>query len=249
MDEEKRKFPRTTAVLKVEYDSESGVAADYLTDLSDGGLFIHTSLAFPVGEAVHFSLSFPGLLDPMQMSGIVRWRKNASGDQDKGMGVQFVYPDEGSKKVIQDLVRKFITQMQAPPMSLPAFRILLVDDNPVVLALFTRALKRLRRGADDSFPGPEIITATGGCQALKLLESEHLDLAILDNYLPEIDGLSLVRVVRKDPNLAHLPVVMISSDEDERLRKAAMDIGVDLFLVKPLQANALLATLAVLING
>jgi len=44
-------------------------------------------------------------------------------------------------------------------------------------------------------------------------------------------------------------VVMISSDEDERLRKAAMDIGVDLFLVKPLQANALLATLAVLING
>ena len=59
---ERRKAVRTELLLKVEYDKPENLLSDYLTDVSTGGLFIHTEERFDEGQTINFMLSFPGLM-------------------------------------------------------------------------------------------------------------------------------------------------------------------------------------------
>jgi len=244
---EKRKYPRAAAILKVEYNPELDAAGDYLTDLSEGGIFIRTTVPFEVGSTIYFAISFPGLLDPVPLGGVVRWKKLNVGPQEQGVGVEFVFRDEQTRNVIRDLVHKIGTPPAVPSAPRAPFRILLVDDNPIVLDLFSRALKHLHADASAAGACAQIISASRGNQALQLLESEHFDLAIFDQYLPEISGLSLARMARANPKSAAMPIVLVSAP-DEELERWALASGVDLFLAKPLQASSLLSTVSALLQ-
>lgn len=243
---DRRRVPRVTALLKVEYESLDELHADYLTDLSEGGLFIRTSLPLVVGATIDFTLSFPGLLAPMAMQGVVRSKsaKRVNGIEEEGYGLEFVFADEQQRARVKELVSRL-----SKPASKEgrAFRILIVDDNQVVLDLFRHALNRLR---NDDMGGvtPEIATAKDGRKAWTLLDAQPFDLVILDHYLPEVNGIDLLRLIRADSRLTHLPVVVISSDE-QQLKVKSLRNGADLFVTKPVQARTLLATLRGLISS
>jgi uncharacterized protein (TIGR02266 family) len=246
---ERRKCPRVTAILKVEYETADGLAVDYLTDLSDGGLFIRTTLPFEIGETISFTLSFPGLLDPLPLQGIVRRKQGAAGpqDQDQGVGVEFVFSDAKVKETVRGLAARFATEDAPQPVGAVPFKILLVDDNRVVLDLFAVALRSLYGDPRNQKYVPQITTALDGSQAWRLLKSEHFDLAIIDSYLPELDGTSVVRFARADPALKELPIVMISVDE-KNMKLQSINAGANLFVAKPVQAKALISTLSALVR-
>ena len=69
---DRRMSPRVTALLKIEYPNKTGFFVDYLIDLSQGGLFIRTKMPLQVGDMIDFTISFPGLLEPIPLRGIVR---------------------------------------------------------------------------------------------------------------------------------------------------------------------------------
>jgi two-component system chemotaxis response regulator CheY len=260
---DRRQHARVGATLRVDYASADELRHDYLTDLSEGGLFIRTTLALQVGQRLDFSVSFPGLLDPIALHGIVRWRAEAPAyrigsdaasqleevKQGPGVGVEFVFDDQTSRDRVRGLAQRFRQVDAKQVVAKRRFRMLLVDDSGVVRDLFCEALKRMTTDPLGARACPEIVTASDGKQALELLTdpAQQFDLAIIDHYLPEMDGLTLLRLLRADPRRSTLPVIMISVDP-ETVERSALRSGANVFLPKPIQAQSLIRTVSAFIS-
>ncbi len=108
-------------------------------------------------------------------------------------------------------------------------RILVVDDNPGNLRLFTLLL---------ASPRYDVRTATSAQRALDMLDSFHPDLILLDLQLPDIDGLELTRRLKANPVLSGIPVVAVTAyamkGDEERARAA----GADGYVSKPVEKKA-----------
>jgi two-component system KDP operon response regulator KdpE len=109
-------------------------------------------------------------------------------------------------------------------------RVLVVDDEPPIRRL-------LRTGL--SSQGYDIEEAADGVAALSVIETGGVDLVILDLGLPDMAGHELLAAIRA----AHpaLPVIILSSRDDERGKVEALDLGADDYVTKPFGMNELLA--------
>jgi two-component system KDP operon response regulator KdpE len=108
-------------------------------------------------------------------------------------------------------------------------RVLVVDDEPPI-----RKLLRMGLGTH----GYQVLEAANGKAALELL-AEKPDLVILDLGLPDVKGLDLLRAIRTQDE--RIPIVVLSSREDEASKVEALDLGADDYLTKPFGTNELLA--------
>jgi two-component system KDP operon response regulator KdpE len=111
-----------------------------------------------------------------------------------------------------------------------SIRILVVDDEPAIRKL-------LRVGL--STQGYETFDAPNGTLALDILGRETIDLIILDLGLPDMRGHDLLRRIRTD--FPDLPVVVLSSRDDEPGKVEALDLGADDYVTKPFGMGELLA--------
>src|ERR1043165_6084149 len=108
-------------------------------------------------------------------------------------------------------------------------KILIVEDEATVrdtLALNLRA------------EGFETITAADGATGLNLAREQAPDLIILDLMLPELDGLSVCRMIRRDSNV---PIIMLTARGTEMDKIAGLETGADDYVVKPFSLGELLA--------
>jgi putative two-component system response regulator len=105
-----------------------------------------------------------------------------------------------------------------------AAQILVVDDLEVNRDMLARRLRQL---------GHFAIAATSGREALELLHASPCDMVLLDLMMPEMDGYAVLRAIKSDPALLHLPVIMISAnDEIENVIKC-IESGAEDYLPKP----------------
>jgi two-component system, OmpR family, KDP operon response regulator KdpE len=114
-------------------------------------------------------------------------------------------------------------------MSAAPLRILIIDDEPPIRKL-------LRMGL--STQGYGVLEAPNGKTALELLEQKP-DLVILDLGLPDIQGLELLQKIRARNE--GVPIVVLSSREDEAGKVQALDLGADDYVTKPFGMDELLA--------
>ncbi len=114
-------------------------------------------------------------------------------------------------------------------------RILAVDDDPITL----RALRQVLL-----HKGYEVLEAGDGEAALELLERESIDLIILDVALPGIGGFDVCRKIRAAERSAEVPVIFLTVHGSVSDMKEGRDAGSDLYLVKPVLTNKLLALVA-----
>ncbi len=110
-------------------------------------------------------------------------------------------------------------------------RVLIADDEP-----FQRILIRETLANDPSFA---FIEAEDGAQALAKARHEAPDLIILDIMMPDMDGLQVCRLLKTDPKLGTIPVIMVTALNKEEDRVNALDAGADNFLSKPFEAGDL----------
>jgi len=111
---------------------------------------------------------------------------------------------------------------------------LAVDDEPANLRLLDAVLTPR---------GYRVLTAPSGAEALALLETENVDLVLLDIVMPGMDGHEVCRRIRATPATEFLPVVMITASGSEQ-RLAALKSGADDFVTKPFDKSELLARVA-----
>jgi CheY-like chemotaxis protein len=117
--------------------------------------------------------------------------------------------------------------------SLPSVRprILLADDERGFRLLLAEILRRLDVVIDE---------VEDGETALAAVRSNPPDLVISDLTMPKMDGFTLLRRIKTDPDIAATPVIMITSDTDLATREKAVRLGVDDFVSKPVKAEELI---------
>lgn len=102
--------------------------------------------------------------------------------------------------------------------------LLVVDDNRVNRLLLGRLLEQL---------GHTVTFAENGREALETLRQRRVDLVLLDIEMPEMDGYQVLEALAADPNLRHLPVVMMSSVEEVDSVARCIEMGAEDYLFKP----------------
>jgi CheY-like chemotaxis protein len=93
-------------------------------------------------------------------------------------------------------------------------RVLIVDDEPAILFGLSEALADERRGL-------AVVTASGGQEALEILESQKIDLVLTDLRMPEVDGFELLAYLRRD--LPHVPVILMTAHGADELARVGAD--------------------------
>ena len=111
-----------------------------------------------------------------------------------------------------------------------AVDILLVEDNPNDAELTTRALKRANVDA-------RLVIARDGAEALEILISERPKprVIFLDLKLPKVDGMEVLRRVRTDERTRAIPVVVLTSSQEERDITECYKLGANSYVVKPVE--------------
>ncbi|KEA64285.1 Chemotaxis regulator - transmits chemoreceptor signals to flagelllar motor components CheY [Marinobacterium lacunae] len=110
-------------------------------------------------------------------------------------------------------------------------KILVVDD----FSTMRRIIKNLLR--DLGFTNVD--EADDGKTALPILKQGRIDFLITDWNMPGMTGIDLIREVRADPNLAHIPVLMVTAEAKREQIIAAAQAGVNGYVVKPFTAAVL----------
>jgi len=121
-----------------------------------------------------------------------------------------------------------------------AKKILIVDDSPSVLAILEDMLEEL---------GYAVVTAGNGQQACQLLETNRYDMIITDLTMPVMDGIVFVQAAKQMPNCKFVPIVMLSSEEDEVKIAEAKKVGISTFLRKPVKEVQLKTILRVVLGS
>ena len=83
-------------------------------------------------------------------------------------------------------------------------RILIVEDSPTMRQLLAFALKRLR--------GVEVVEASDGMDGLRKVTADEFDLALIDINMPVMDGLKLIHLIRQEPDLVAMPIIVITTE-------------------------------------
>ena len=139
-----------------------------------------------------------------------------------------------------DVGCRFVLELPAPVVQVPEqvviqaipenLRVLLVEDNPVNRMIASTMLQRL---------GAQVRVAEHGKMALDALAQQAFDLVLMDLQMPVMDGLTATRAIRAIPELAKLPVVVLTANAFAEDRAAALACGATDFLSKPVQQEDL----------
>jgi uncharacterized protein (TIGR02266 family) len=243
MSRERRASPRFPLVLTVKYlDADS--VLDYTENLSASGLFVRTERTFLPGERTSLVLSFPQLVDPVELTVEVVRTKPRQGDQPGGVAVR-VPDDLPDHRARLAEVTRFVANSTRTPT--PTSRILLCEDNSLVANMYAAALRRMAETDKVDGLGVEVVN-DGAAAWDRLVRTPAIDILITDVFMPAVSGIELLDRIRSEPALAQLPVVVITSGgEKEREELAAL--GVTLFLHKPIKYLDLADTVRFLLKA
>jgi uncharacterized protein (TIGR02266 family) len=243
MSRERRTCPRFPLVLTVQY-LDAGAVLDYTENLSANGLFVRTERTFTIGERTSLVVSFPQLLEPVELTVEVVRIEPASGDRVAGVAVR-VPDDLPDHRARLAEVTRFVANAAKAPS--PTYNILLCEDNALVANMYAAALRRMAETDKVTGIGVEVVNDGSGAWD-RLVRQPPIDLLITDIFMPAVSGLALVDKLRSEPSLAHLPVVVITSG-GEKERNELSDLGVTLVLQKPIKYLDLADTVRFLLRA
>lgn len=113
--------------------------------------------------------------------------------------------------------------------------ILVVDDSPSIRQVVGITLK----GA-----GYQVIEAGDGQDALSKLQSQKVNLIISDVNMPNMDGISLVKEVKANPDTKFMPILMLTTESEQEKKEEGKAAGAKAWLVKPFQPQVLLSAVS-----
>ena len=116
--------------------------------------------------------------------------------------------------------------------SLTGQTILVVDDDKEIVRLVRAYLEKA---------GYQVLTAYDGSTALHILRRERPALVVLDLMLPDQDGWDITRLVRSDPALASMPIIMLTARIDDTDKIIGLELGADDYVTKPFNPREVVA--------
>jgi DNA-binding response OmpR family regulator len=117
-------------------------------------------------------------------------------------------------------------------MAITQKTIVVVEDEPDTAEMFAEMMR---------LNGYQVIKSYGGEDAVSLVAREKPDAVVLDIMMPDLSGLDVLRIMRNDPDLASIPVIVVSAKSLTSDIKHGMDAGASVYLVKPVAFMDLVA--------
>jgi len=109
-------------------------------------------------------------------------------------------------------------------------RVLIVDDSPSQLIGLKRITEKL---------GHEVITAEDGAAGVETAKRELPDLILMDVVMPNLNGFQATRTLAKDPRTSHIPVILVTTKDQETDRVWGMRQGAKSYVTKPINEGEL----------
>ena len=228
-----------TGVLRAEISFEAVHEVACAIELTEDSVFVISDLLPTAGTDVELRLSFPHAIEAVTIRASVAQVRIGSGP---GTPTGFVASFEGAPEEQRQKIRHVVQRLVASSTkSTPTrdLRVLLVEDNRLVSDMFEYAL---RKYFDSRGNRVLLEHAADVPTAWIKLRADHFDLVIVDYFLPDEDGASLIERLRGDARLAATSVVAISIGGSD-VRRATLSAGADLFLHKPIVLRDLFHTL------
>jgi CheY-like chemotaxis protein len=104
-------------------------------------------------------------------------------------------------------------------------KVLIVDDDAKELLLISRTLEGM---------GLDVLQADNGQDALAMIRQVLVDLIILDQMMPKMDGIKACALIKSDKRYRNIPVIIFTASAEESVKKIAQQVGADAFCNKPL---------------
>lgn len=119
-------------------------------------------------------------------------------------------------------------------------KILVVDDSPTQLANMVRICEA---------QGHQTVTATNGMQGVELARTERPDLILMDVVMPELNGFQATRKITRDPETQHIPVVLVTTKDQDTDKVWGERQGAAGYIIKPPQEAELVAKIRELLGA
>jgi len=110
--------------------------------------------------------------------------------------------------------------------------IMTVDDSASIRQLVSFTLKQ---------QGYEVVEAVNGTEAIRKLNQKKIDMLITDINMPEIDGISLIKMVRDNPSYKFMPIIILTTGSQTEKKEEAKAAGATGWIVKPFRPDQLVA--------
>jgi CheY-like chemotaxis protein len=107
--------------------------------------------------------------------------------------------------------------------------VLLVEDNADHRAMYSMFLK---------YKGIEVLTAVNGDEAIAIAREHRPSVIVMDLGLPRVNGYDAAKLLRLDPSTADIPIVVLTANTDPFIRSRSEELGVEGYLVKPIDPSA-----------
>jgi two-component system phosphate regulon response regulator PhoB len=119
-------------------------------------------------------------------------------------------------------------------------KVIVIDDEPFILMMIEEKLKRA---------GLNVITLRESKNALPVIKKEQPDLLILDWMMPEMSGVDLCRMIKKDGETSHIPVFLLTAKGQDADKQLGLECGAAMYITKPFSPKALLDMVTRTLNG
>jgi hypothetical protein len=226
-----RRYRRHPLVLKVELEGADG-HLHYLTDLSPGGLRLHSTGPLTIGLPVRARFCFPGFMEPIGAEGQVRWGRSGNDHSWPYAGIAFRNNQPETVQRILTLLERFEGQEDAVGSRGP-LRILLAEGNPMLADIF--------RYEAQKYPHSIQLESTSHEErVLAAIDERACSLVIFDLDGLPFAALDTVERLRRIPRFQWVPFVVMSTVSPQTL--SFRSCARSMFLRKPVPLGHLLHT-------
>lgn len=233
-----RRHQRQHLVLKVEFESASGFRSNYLSDLSEGGVRINTTIE--IGQHILLNISFLGFVEPVQIMAVAQWSHPATHPDGPATGLAFVDPSPEARAWLIDVLDSSTQIFIAPE---EPSRIVLLEPEPFLREIYGQEVKNWSELRDEE--PLELIVLTDADEWLREVVSTPATLAIIDIDNLQVNALELYQAVRSTAIAAELAMIVVGTPDKLKAFDKSDDDKL-LCLGKPLQFGVLMNTIRIL---
>lgn len=118
-------------------------------------------------------------------------------------------------------------------------KILTVDDSSVIRNIISTILKS---------SGFAVDTAINGIDGLEKIYTNNYDLVISDINMPKMDGLTMIKTLRKNEEYSKLMIIVLSTEEEDEDKNRGLEAGANIYLIKPVKPKDLITNVKMLLG-
>ena len=231
MNDTMKPIEHVNVSLDVVWHGAAGKFDSRISEVSLEGCFIDSMGQENIGETINFNVRLPeGCW--VTLAGEVVYQEYPIGfelrfvdldDENRNLLLPVIAANGGkqARQILDEIADNASTQVPTQENR----RVLVADDDAMTLRMLTVIVEN---------QGYEVVTASDGREAFRILQHDaYFVAAIFDMSMPHLDGMDLIHYMKTDDRLSHIPIGMVTAEQDPKVWDDSVAAGASVFLPKP----------------